>query len=37
MFPFWMELSAADLVQWTAVIGAVVAFFLMGLGRTAGA
>ncbi len=37
MFPFWMELSATDLVQWTAVIGAVVTFLLMGLGRTAGA
>ena len=37
MFPFWMELSAVDLLQWTGVIVAAVTWFLMGLCRPTGA
>jgi hypothetical protein len=32
MFPFWIELSPVDLLQWTGVIIALVTWFLMGLG-----
>ncbi len=37
MFPFWFELSAVDLLQWTGVIVAVLTWFLTGLSRPAGA
>ncbi len=36
MFPFWFELSAIEVLQLGSVFAAVLTWFLLGLGRTAG-